>query len=173
MAVGSFFFSAAPTAQNNPELHFHFINSFIQPSLVGSLVGSLIVMILIGNKNPGRSNTAPQRILPAAALRLKLKMNRAKNFQIYFFACCDWQKIASSNVRYTDKRTDVWSRDFIIWKINSGLWAAGLDSGKKWSGPIMSNFWGPFFHFFGVKKCFLKFFENTIASALKSYIIIL
>ena len=29
----------------------------------------------------------------------------------------------------TDKRTDVWSRDFIIWKINSGLWAvvwAGL-----------------------------------------------
>ena len=29
----------------------------------------------------------------------------------------------------TDKRTDVWSRDFMIWKINSGLWAvvwAGL-----------------------------------------------
>ena len=29
----------------------------------------------------------------------------------------------------TDKKTDVWSRDFIIWKINSGLWAvvwAGL-----------------------------------------------
>ena len=38
MAVGSFFFSAAPTAQNSPELHFRFINSFIQPSLVGSLV---------------------------------------------------------------------------------------------------------------------------------------
>ena len=32
------FFSAAPTAQNSPELHFRFINSFIQPSLVGSLV---------------------------------------------------------------------------------------------------------------------------------------
>ena len=32
-----FFFSAAPTAQNSPELHFRFINSFIQPSLVGSL----------------------------------------------------------------------------------------------------------------------------------------
>ena len=31
------FFSAAPTAQNSPELHFSFINSFIQPSLVGSL----------------------------------------------------------------------------------------------------------------------------------------
>ena len=37
MAVGSFFFSAAPPAQNSPELHFHFINYFIQHSLVGSL----------------------------------------------------------------------------------------------------------------------------------------
>ena len=33
-----FFFSAASTAQNSPELHFRFMNSFIQPSLVGSLV---------------------------------------------------------------------------------------------------------------------------------------
>ena len=32
-----FFFSAEPTAQNSPELHFRFINSFIQPSCVGSL----------------------------------------------------------------------------------------------------------------------------------------
>ena len=32
-----FFFSAAPTAQNRLGLHFHFINSFIQPSRVGSL----------------------------------------------------------------------------------------------------------------------------------------
>jgi hypothetical protein len=31
------FCSAAPTAQNSPELHFRFINSFIQPSLLGSL----------------------------------------------------------------------------------------------------------------------------------------
>ena len=30
-------FSAAPTAQNSPELHFRFINYFIQPSRVGSL----------------------------------------------------------------------------------------------------------------------------------------
>ena len=36
---------------------------------------------------PERSNTAPQRILPAAELRLNLKMNVAKKFQIYFFAC--------------------------------------------------------------------------------------
>ena len=31
------FFSAALTADNSPELHFCFINSFIQPSQVGSL----------------------------------------------------------------------------------------------------------------------------------------
>ena len=58
----------------------------------------------------------------------------------------------------TYKRTDVWSRDFIIWKINSGLWAevwAGL--WKKGVEPIMCNFRGLFFHFFGVKKM-LDFF---------------
>ena len=32
------FFSAAPTAQNSPELHFRFINSFIQLSLLRSLI---------------------------------------------------------------------------------------------------------------------------------------
>ena len=37
MAAGSFFFSAAPTVQNSPELHFRFMNSFIQPSRVESL----------------------------------------------------------------------------------------------------------------------------------------
>ena len=34
------FFSAAPTAQNSPELHFRFINSFIQASLLRSLAYS-------------------------------------------------------------------------------------------------------------------------------------
>ena len=38
MTVGSFFFSAAPPAQNSPELHFCFINFSIHPSRVGSLV---------------------------------------------------------------------------------------------------------------------------------------
>ena len=37
MAVGSFFFSAAPPAQNSPELHFRFIIFSIQPSLLESL----------------------------------------------------------------------------------------------------------------------------------------
>ena len=37
MAVGSYFFSEAPTAQNSPVLHFCFMNSFIQFSLLRSL----------------------------------------------------------------------------------------------------------------------------------------
>ena len=32
------FFSSAPTAQNSPELHFRFMNYFIQPSLLESLL---------------------------------------------------------------------------------------------------------------------------------------
>ena len=35
--LGIFFLSAAPTAPNSPELHFRFINYFIQPSLLGYL----------------------------------------------------------------------------------------------------------------------------------------
>ena len=65
-----------------------------------------------------------------------------------------------------DNTTGVWFRDFMIWKSNSGLWS-GLDCDIKGSGPIMSNFWGLSFHFFRVNF----FFENTIASALKSCII--
>ena len=37
MAFRRVFFSAAPTAQNSPKLHFRFINYIIQPSRVGSL----------------------------------------------------------------------------------------------------------------------------------------
>ena len=46
----------------------------------------------------------------------------------------------------TDKETDESWDIFIIWQINSGLWAVGWAGlWKKRSGPIMSNFWGPFF----------------------------
>ena len=37
--------------------------------------------------------------------------------------------VPHSSLYITDKRTDVWSRDFMIWRINFGLWAvawAGL-----------------------------------------------
>ena len=42
----------------------------------------------------------------------------------------------STNISTTDKRTDVWSRDFMIWRINFGLWAVAWDGqwGKKGLG---------------------------------------
>ena len=40
------FFSAAPTAKNSPELHFRFINYFIQPSRVGFLAADLFLVAL-------------------------------------------------------------------------------------------------------------------------------
>ena len=54
MAFGRVFFSAAPTAQNRPELHFRFINSFIQPSRVGSLI--LAQCNVMGRKTFGKSD---------------------------------------------------------------------------------------------------------------------
>ena len=54
--------------------------------------------------------------------------------EVFYIACFEMTRLFS-----TDKRTDVWSRDFMIWRIKFGLWP-GLDSGKKGSGPIMSNF---------------------------------
>ena len=51
----------------------------------------------------------------------------------------------------TDKRTDVWSRDFMIWRIIFGLWAvawAGQWEKRVWADyeqllrPIFSLFWG-------------------------------
>ena len=49
------------------------------------------------------------------------------------------------------------------------LWP-GLVSGKKWSGPILSNFFGCFFQFFMGKKIFFLNFFYIVASALKSCI---
>ena len=95
------------------------------------------------------------------------------NFLLLFMSKCCWEVIAplphwlpgptaletdldqwdELAVGTKDKRTDVWSQDFIIWKINSWLWAvvwAGL--WKKGVGPIMSNFWGPFFKDFMDKQ---------------------
>ena len=46
----------------------------------------------------------------------------------------------------------------------------GLECGKKGSGPILSNFFGSFFQFFMGKKIEKSFFENIVASALKSCI---
>ena len=45
------FFSAATTAQNSPELHFRFINYFIQPSRVGSLYHTNIDFLTVTTKS--------------------------------------------------------------------------------------------------------------------------
>ena len=53
----------------------------------------------------------------------------------------------------TDKRTDVWSRDFMIWKINFGLWAvawAGLWNERVWAD--YEQFLRPVFSLFRVQK---------------------
>ena len=65
-----FFFSAAPTAKNSPELHFHFINSFIQPSLGESLIlvksqcakGELISKCLFVNFNSPKKRNEKIRL---------------------------------------------------------------------------------------------------------------
>ena len=63
----------------------------------------------------------------------------------------------------TDKRTDAFSRHFMIKKsiLGCGLGWAGLWNKRFW--PIMSNFWGQFFQLF-VGKFF--FFENIVAENL-------
>ena len=38
----------------------------------------------------------------------------------------------------TDKRTDVWSRDFMIWRINFGLWAVA------WAGQWEKRVWADY-----------------------------
>ena len=55
----------------------------------------------------------------------------------------------------TDKRTDVWSQDFIKWKIDYGLWAvwSGLDCKIKGSGWLWATF-GPVFSLFHGQKKF-------------------
>ena len=68
-----------------------------------------------------------------------------------------WKKDAA----VTDKRTDVWSRDFIIWKIHFGLWAvvwAGL--WNKRVGADYENLLRPIFvSIYGQKfNVFLVFF---------------
>ena len=75
----------------------------------------------------------------------------------------------NSYILSTDKRTDVWSKRFHNMKNQFcavGRWS-GLDCEIKGSGPIMSNFWGPFFHFFGVKIKKKKNFENFFLSPKK------
>ena len=70
---------------------------------------------------------------------------------------------------HTDKETNESWDIFIIWKINSGLvWAAGPVLWKKVWCRLWATFEACLFKFSWAKNIF---FENIVASALKSYIV--
>ena len=60
----------------------------------------------------------------------------------------------------TDKRTDVWSRHFMIWKINFGLWAVAMAG--QWEKVVWADseqlFWVFFSIFHGQKEICFEFF---------------
>ena len=77
-------------------------------------------------------------------------------FETYYCNKCTihhtfYRAITILVVLATDKKTDVWSRHFMIWKINFGLWAvawAGQWEKRVWADyeqllrPVFSLFWG-------------------------------
>ena len=74
-------------------------------------------------------------------------------------------------VRPIDNRTDVWSQDFMIWRINFGLWAVAW--AEEWEKRVWADYeqlLRPIFSLFRGQKNFLKKFKNILATALKSYI---
>ena len=62
-----------------------------------------------------------------------------------------------NKVQSTDKRTDVWTRDFIPWKINFGLWAVAWAElwNKRVSADYEQLFWVVFLIFHGQNFFFL------------------
>ena len=57
------------------------------------------------------------------------------------------------NTHITNKRTDVWSRDFVIWKVDSGQW-----SRRDCEIELWATFEAPFLKFLCTKNWF-KFWE--------------
>ena len=107
-------------------------------------------------------------------LNLVRSIKNINSSKIKFFMCPLFPNFVakkSSPCPSTDKRTDVWSRDFLKWKINSGQWAEGWAGlWKKGVGPIMSNFRGPFFKVFMNKTLIQNLLKNILGFALKSCI---
>ena len=71
-------------------------------------------------------------------------------------------RVAEVKAAATDKRSDVWSRNIIIWKINFGLWAdawAGLWEKGVWADSEQL-FWVVFSIFHGQKIRRRKFFKT-------------
>ena len=79
------------------------------------------------------------------------------------------EQILPAWYKNTNKRKDVWSRDFMIWKVNFGPRAVA------WAGLLEKRVWADYeqllrtvFSLFRGQNFSIFFFENTIASALKS-----
>jgi hypothetical protein len=100
------------------------------------------------------------------------------NPQFYFYGpistegyhVASWTCWRSIEEWTTDKRTDVWSRDFIIW--NNQFWAVGRGLGwtvkKKGLGRLWATFEARFFTFFRIKKLFWKHYSvSTEKSCIK------
>ena len=68
------------------------------------------------------------------------------------------EKGCKNQKQTTDKRTDVWSRDFMIWRINFGLWAVA------WAGLWEKRVWAVYEqllrHFFGVNFFSIFFWKH-------------
>ena len=78
---------------------------------------------------------------------------------------------ALAALHVTNKRTDVWSRDFLLWKINFVLWAVAW--AEKWEKRIWADYeqlLRPVFSLFRGQKKFNLKKKNTTASVLKSCI---
>ena len=95
-----------------------------------------------------------------------------KNLECVLVAAKVILKKYLGRVQPTDKRTDVWSRDFLIWEINFGLWAVAW--ARLWENRVWTDYeqlLRPIFLVFRGQKIYsFYFFENTTASALKSCI---
>ena len=104
MAVGIFFFAAALTAQNSPELHFRFIDSFIQSSLLESL---LAVQLLLHDLIPSGISD-PQDCWIGGDFVPMCIASRSTKTICYCFLCAPWGAIFYPDDDFDDPKSRLW-----------------------------------------------------------------
>ena len=79
-------------------------------------------------------------LLPSPKLRPPLPVHIEKTILRMFCMLCNHKSNtfhgSATRNQTTDERTDVWSRDFLIWRINSGL--------LVWAGPWNKRVWADY-----------------------------
>ena len=101
IAIGSLFFSAAPLAQNSPELHFCFINSSIHYSALKSVVNRDSFYTNFTNK------TFQKIPIPHLTCAMKLKFlhwNGFLNFSIYRLYLACWMQFLVNTTLSKDQK---------------------------------------------------------------------